>query len=92
MWLTVAFVAMFFVLNAVGMSGVLPPGPFNVVMIVYGWTTIAVGLASGVVALSAIIRERERSWAVWLPILPFAFVLFLLVGELLSAVVPGMAH
>jgi len=49
----------------------------------YSIFTILCGLASGVVGLSAVIRQHERSWLVWLAILPGLFVLFLLLGELL---------
>jgi hypothetical protein len=35
------------------------------------------------IGLVALIRNRERSWFVWLAVLPGAFVLFLLLGELL---------
>ena len=50
------------------------------------------GLAAGIVGLIAITREHERAWLVWLTILPLAWTVFMLVGELLSLFVPGLAH
>jgi len=52
-------------------------------LIFYGILMILCGLAAGVVGLVALIRNHERSWFVWLAVLPGAFVLFLLLGELL---------
>jgi cytochrome bd-type quinol oxidase subunit 2 len=43
------------------------------------------GLAAGILGLIAIIKQRERSWLVWLAILPSAFILLLLLGDLLLA-------
>ncbi len=50
---------------------------------IYGILMLACGLAAGMSGLAAIIRRGERSWVVWLTILPGVFVLFLLVGEFL---------
>ena len=49
----------------------------------YGVFMMLCGLASGVVGLIAILRNHERSWLVWLTILPGVFVLFFLLGEFL---------
>ncbi|HMN59026.1 MAG TPA: hypothetical protein PJ988_01605 [Anaerolinea sp.] len=49
----------------------------------YGVSMILCGLAGGVVGLVAVLRSHERSWLVWLTLLPGAMVLFLLVGEFL---------
>jgi hypothetical protein len=49
----------------------------------YGIFMLLCGLAAGIVGFMAVIRDRERSWLVWLTILPLVFVLFLLLGELL---------
>lgn len=55
-------------------QGVLP---------IYGIIMLACGLAAGISGLAAIIRRGERSWIVWLTLIPGIFVLFLLVGEFL---------
>ena len=49
----------------------------------YGIFMMLCALAAGIVGLIAVIRKHERSWLVWLTILPGAFALFLLLGELL---------
>ena len=56
-------------------------GPF------YGIAMLLCGLAAGVTAAIAVVRQGERSWLVWLPLLPALFVLFLVVGEFV-----GPAH
>jgi hypothetical protein len=55
----------------------------HIVLPFYGILMILCGLAAGIVGLIALIRQHERSWLVWLTILPGAFVLFLLLGEFL---------
>ena len=49
----------------------------------YGIFMVLCGLASGGLGLAAVIRGHERSWLVWLTLLPGAFMVFLLLGELL---------
>jgi hypothetical protein len=41
------------------------------------------GLAGGIVALIAIIRQHERSWVLWLALLPMLNVFIFLLGEFL---------
>jgi len=41
------------------------------------------GLAGGVLALIAVIRQHERAWLVFLSILPMFSVLFFILGEIL---------
>lgn len=53
------------------------------IMILYGWTMLACGLGCGLYSLIAILRRGERSWMVWLPLLAGAWVVVMLVGELL---------
>lgn len=48
----------------------------------YGIFMLLCGLAAGVLGLVAVLR-RERSWLVWLTLLPGLFVLFFILGELL---------
>lgn len=50
-----------------------------------GFAMLGVGLAASVASLIAIIRHHERSWLLWLALLPGLFVVFLLVGEFLIA-------
>jgi hypothetical protein len=58
--------------------------PVAVWMLV-GFAMLGVGVAASVSSLIAIVRHHERSWVLWLALLPGAFVVFLLVGEFLIA-------
>ena len=59
----------------------------------YGIAMLLCGLAAGIVGLVAITRQHERSWLVWLTVLPLAWVVFMLVGELvLPLIFPSLAH
>jgi len=49
----------------------------------YGILMLSCGLAAGIVGLMAIIRRGERSFLVWLSLLPALFVLLLILGEFL---------
>jgi hypothetical protein len=49
----------------------------------YGIAMLSCGLAAGIVGLMAVIRRHERSWLVWITILPGLLVLFLVLGEFL---------
>ena len=49
----------------------------------YAIVLLGFGLAGGVVGLIAVIRQHERSWLVWLTMLPLLFVLLLVIGEFL---------
>lgn len=55
----------------------------HVILPFYGIFMLLCGLGAGVVGLIAVLRQHERSWLIWLMIVPGLFVLFLLVGELL---------
>lgn len=85
-WVGLAFLVMFFINNAfVGIFGTRETGPaLRGSLMVWGWSMLAVGLASGGLSLWAVVRERERSWLTWLTMLPALMVLTLLVGELLG--------
>lgn len=50
---------------------------------VYAIFMLLCGLAAGIVGAIAITRQRERSWLVWLTLVPGLFVLFFLLGEFL---------
>ena len=49
---------------------------------IFGIFMMSCGVAGGVLGIIALIR-RERSWAVWVSLLPCAFALFFLLGELI---------
>lgn len=57
------------------------PASQNVIMINFGLLMLLLGLAAGILALIAILRRHERSWMVWLSLLPGLAVIFLLIGE-----------
>jgi len=57
--------------------------PWRPLLIIYGIAMLLCGLAAGIVGLIAVIRRHERSWLVWLTILPGLLVLFLILGEFL---------
>ncbi len=78
--LATAFVVMFIINAAVFMC--LPEASWQpIVGPFYGIAMLTCGLAAGVTAAIAVVRKGERSWLVWLPLLPCLFVLFLVVGE-----------
>ncbi len=56
-----------------------------VVWMLVGFVMLGVGLAASIMSIIAIIRHHERSWLLWLAMLPGLFVMFLLVGEFLIA-------
>ena len=82
-----AFVVLFIINSAVFMPLFSHSGPYDrfsqTVLPFYGIFMLLCGLSAGIVGLVAVLRQHERSWLVWLTILPCAFVLFLLLGELL---------
>ena len=81
------FILLFIINSAVFMPLFSHSGPYDrfsqTVLPFYGIFMLLCGLSAGIVGLIAVIRQHERSWLVWLTILPGAFVLFLLLGELL---------
>jgi hypothetical protein len=44
---------------------------------------ILCGLSACLAGMIALIRNHERSWMVWLAVLPGAFLIFFLLGEFL---------
>jgi hypothetical protein len=78
-----AFIGMLFVNSFVFMpiSGNAPWR--HAILPFYGILMLLCGLSAGIVGLLAVIRQRERSWLVWLTMLPGLFVLFLVIGEFL---------
>ncbi len=50
----------------------------------YGIVMVLCGLAAGVLAVAALLGRRERSWLVWLTLLPAALIILLLLAEVLA--------
>ncbi len=57
--------------------------PWQPLLPFYGIAMLLIGLAAGIVGLIAVIRQRERSWLVWLTTLLGLQVIVLLLGEFL---------
>ena len=49
----------------------------------YGIIMLFSGFGAGILALVAVFRRQERSWLVYITLLPFLLVIFLLAGEFL---------
>lgn len=77
------FLVMFIINSAVFMQTTQETWFSTHILPFYGILMLLCGLAAGILGLLALIRKHERSWLVWLSILPGAFVLFLLLGEFL---------
>ena len=86
-WWSVALGATFaalFIINATVFMPSTGEVPWRqAVLPFYGIVMLSCGLAAGIVGLIAVIRRRERSWLVWLTILPGLFVLVFVLGEFL---------
>ena len=85
-WLMLAYVVLYIITMAViALRLSLPP--------VYGIFMLLCGLGAGIVGLVAIVKQHERSWLVWVALLPGIFVIFLLLGEFLVPLIfPEIAH
>ena len=81
--LAAAFIVMFFINSGVLMQISAPEWMNQTLLPAYGILMLLCGLASGAVAVIALIRKLERSWLVWLALLPGAMMLSLLLGEFL---------
>jgi hypothetical protein len=82
-WWSVGLASAFVVLFIINASVLLPaPGVVAWREASVGIVLLVCGLGGGAVALIALIRRRERSWVVWLALLPGLFVLFM-IGEFL---------
>jgi len=86
-WWSVALAATFaalFIINAtVFMPSTVEVPWRQAVLPFYGIVMMACGLAAGIVGLIAVIRRQERSWMVWLTMVPGLFVIFFVLGEFL---------
>jgi len=86
-WWSIGLAGLFLVLFIFNSAVLMQPSdPLHIpqpVRIAYGFIMLLCGLASGAAGLAAVIRAHERSWMVWVTILPGVFVLFLVIGEFL---------
>ncbi len=48
-----------------------------------GFLTMTLGVGAGIVTLIAIIGKKERSWLVWLMLVPGLFAILFALGEIL---------
>ncbi len=79
--LGVAFIILFLLNGAVFMQPTFNPPWAHTVMPFYGLLMLLCGLGAGASSLIAVINRHERSWVLWLMILPGVLMLFLIVGE-----------
>jgi hypothetical protein len=86
-WWSVALAATFlalYIINAIVFMPSIVEVPWRqVILPFYGIFMMLCGFAAGIVGLIAVIRRHERSWLVWLTILPGLFVLAFVLGEFL---------
>lgn len=82
--LAVVFVGMFAINSFVFMPFSGSAAPWRqVVLPYYGITMLLVGLAAGAVAAIALLKSKERSWVVWLALVPGLMMLTFILGEVL---------
>jgi len=82
--LAATFVVLFIINSTVFMPSTVDAPWRQVVLPFYGIIMMLCGFAAGVVGLIAVIQKHERSWLVWLTILPGLFVLLFVLGEFLA--------
>lgn len=86
-WWSVGLAATFLILWIINTTIFMPTTVLvpwrQVVLPFYGIFMMLCGFAAGVVGLIAVIWRHERSWLVWLTILPGLFVLVFVLGEFL---------
>ena len=86
-WWSVALAGVFvglFIINSAVFMQLTTNAPWQQTLLpFYGIFMLLCGLAAGIVGLIAVIWRHERSWLVWLTMLPGLFVIFLLLGEFL---------
>ncbi len=81
--LAIAFIIMSFINSAVFMRLSENASWRQTILPFYGILMMLCGLAAFVVGLMAFIRSHERSWLVWLTLLPGASALLFVLGEFL---------
>ena len=84
-WYSVGLAAAFVALFIVNAAVLLPaPGVLPWREAFVGIALLLCGMGGGVAALVALTRGHDRSWLVWLALLPALFVLFMIVEFLVS--------
>lgn len=71
---------------AVGLSllfTVLAVAVINELINFSGFLTITLGVIAGIITLVALIWKRERSWPVWIMLIPGLFAILFSLGEIL---------
>jgi uncharacterized membrane protein len=81
--LAATFAVLFIINSTVFMPSTVEVPWRQVVLPFYGIAMLSCGLAAGIVGLIAVIRRHERSWLVWLTMLPRLMVLAFVLGEFL---------
>jgi hypothetical protein len=87
-WWAVGLGTAFVVLFVIHSLLVMPLKPYSVgdarywfLLPYYNIVMLLCGLLSGIFGLIALLRQHERSWLVWLTLLPGALVLSFVLGE-----------
>ena len=81
--LAATFVVLFIINATVFMPSTVEVPWRQTVLPFYGIFMLLCGFAAGIVGLLAVTRQRERSWLVWLAMLPGLLVLVFVLGEFL---------
>jgi hypothetical protein len=81
--LAATFAALFIINSTVFMPSTVEVPWRQAVLPFYGIAMLSCGLAAGIVGLIAVIRRHERSWLVWLSMLPGLMVVAFVLGEFL---------
>ena len=81
--LAATFVALF-IINVAVISSTLETLWRQTLLPYYVIFMLSCSLAAGIAGLLAVIRQRERSWLVWLAILTGLFVIVIVLGEFLQ--------
>lgn len=85
-WWSVGLAAAFVVVFVINAAVLLPAAgvvPWREAMV--GIVLLLCGIGGGIAALVALIRGHDRSWLVWIAMVPALFVIFM-IGESLVAV------
>lgn len=86
-WWSVALAATFAALLIINATEFMPATvevPWRqAILPFYGIAMLSCGLAAGIVGLIAVLRRHERSWLVWLTLLPGLMVLAFVLSEFL---------